>query len=38
LQSVARQLMICLVVPAVIYDRDQRGLHDKALKLVATRV
>lgn len=31
-----RQALICLVVPAVIYDRDQRGMHDKATKLVAT--
>lgn len=30
-----RQSLICIVVPAVIYDRDQRGLHDKATKLVA---
>lgn len=30
-----RQALICLVVPAVIYDRDQRSLHDKATGLVA---
>lgn len=25
-----RTLLLCLVIPAVIWDRDQRGLHDKA--------
>jgi uncharacterized RDD family membrane protein YckC len=36
--ALSRQILVCLVVPAVIYDRDQRGLHDKALKLIAVRV
>lgn len=25
-----RTVLLCLVVPAVIWDRDQRGLHDRA--------
>lgn len=25
-----RTLLLCLVIPALIWDRDQRGLHDKA--------
>ena len=29
-----RALLICLVIPAVIYDRDRRGLHDKAANTV----
>jgi hypothetical protein len=32
-----RTLLLCLVVPAVIYDRDTRGLHDRAAGTVATR-
>lgn len=37
-QSALRQFLVCLVIPPVIYDRDQRGLHDKVTKLVAVRV
>lgn len=29
-RPVVRTLLLCLVVPALIWDRDQRGLHDKA--------
>ena len=29
-----RQLLICLVVPAVVYNRDNRGLHDLAVRSV----
>lgn len=25
-----RTLLLCLLIPALIWDRDQRGLHDKA--------
>jgi hypothetical protein len=25
---------VCLVLPAVVYDRDQRGLHDQFAKTV----
>lgn len=32
-----RALLICLVIPAVIYDRDRRGLHDKAANTVVVR-
>ncbi|PDP88750.1 transporter [Glycomyces fuscus] len=32
-----RTLLLCLVVPAVIYDRDTRGLHDRAAGTIATR-
>jgi len=28
LVSLLRTVLICLVVPPVIYNRDQRGLHD----------
>jgi hypothetical protein len=28
---------VCVVVPPLIYDRDQRGLHDLATGTVAVR-
>jgi uncharacterized RDD family membrane protein YckC len=34
----ARTLLLCLVIPAVIWDRDQRGLHDKLAGTVLVRV
>jgi uncharacterized RDD family membrane protein YckC len=32
-----RSLLICLLLPAVVYDRDRRGLHDRAAKTVVIR-
>ncbi|CAM3672392.1 RDD domain-containing protein [Nocardiopsis gilva] len=32
-----RTVLLCLVVPAVIYDRDLRGLHDRAAGTVSRR-
>lgn len=29
-RPIVRTLLLCLVIPALIWDRDQRGLHDKA--------
>lgn len=29
-RPLVRTLLLCLVIPAVVWDRDQRGLHDKA--------
>lgn len=29
-RPLVRTLLLCIVIPAVIWDRDQRGLHDKA--------
>ncbi len=29
-RPLVRTLLLCLVIPALIWDRDQRGLHDKA--------
>ena len=37
LRALARTLLICLVIPPVIYNRDQRGLHDLAVDAVAVR-
>jgi uncharacterized RDD family membrane protein YckC len=33
-----RTLLICLVIPAVIYDAQGRGLHDRAVGSVAVRL
>jgi uncharacterized RDD family membrane protein YckC len=32
-----RTLLICLVIPALVWDRDTRGLHDKATGTVCVR-
>ena len=36
-RPILRTLLLCLVIPAVIWDRDQRGLHDKAAGTVLVR-
>ncbi len=33
----ARTILLCLVIPAVIWDRDQRGLHDRLIGTVLVR-
>lgn len=38
LQVALRSLLLILVVPAVVWDRDTRGLHDKAVSLVQVRM
>ncbi|MFD9130365.1 RDD family protein [Kitasatospora sp. NPDC059571] len=37
-QVLLRTLLLCLVVPAVVWDRDGRGLHDKAVGTVEVRI
>ncbi|WP_285724103.1 RDD family protein [Psychromicrobium xiongbiense] len=37
LAGIARALLLCLVLPAVIVDPDHRGLHDKAMNTVLLR-
>jgi uncharacterized RDD family membrane protein YckC len=32
-----RTLLLCLAVPAFIWDRDQRGLHDRAARTIVVR-
>jgi uncharacterized RDD family membrane protein YckC len=32
-----RALLLCLIIPAVVYDRDRRGLHDKAANTIVVR-
>jgi uncharacterized RDD family membrane protein YckC len=34
---VVRTLLICLIIPAVVYDSTGRGLHDRAVGSVAIR-
>ena len=37
LVALLRTLLICLVVPPVIYNRDRRGLHDLVAGTVTVR-
>ncbi|MDQ0679058.1 putative RDD family membrane protein YckC [Arthrobacter pascens] len=37
LAGLVRALLLCLVIPAVIFDPDQRGLHDRAMDTVLIR-
>lgn len=38
LAGVVRTLLLCLVIPALVFDADQRGLHDRAMKTVLVKV
>jgi uncharacterized RDD family membrane protein YckC len=38
LRIVGRSVLLALVIPAVIYDRDRRGLHDRVGATVVARV
>lgn len=38
LRALVRAVLLCLVIPAVIFDPDQRGLHDKAMNTVLVRL
>jgi uncharacterized RDD family membrane protein YckC len=37
-RPIVRTLLVCLFVPAVIMDADQRGLHDRAAGTLLVRV
>lgn len=37
-RPLVRTLLLCVAIPALIWDRDQRGLHDKAAGTVLVRV
>ncbi len=37
LATVARTVLLCLLIPAVIFDRDTRGLHDRVARAVEVR-
>ncbi|WP_055567194.1 RDD family protein [Streptomyces atriruber] len=34
----ARSVLLCLVIPALIWDRDGRGLHDRLARAVQVRI
>ena len=36
-RPVTRTLLLCLVIPAVIWDADQRGMHDRLSGTVLVR-
>ncbi|MER5192827.1 RDD family protein [Streptomyces sp. NPDC002755] len=38
LRSVARTILLCLALPALIWDRDGRGLHDRLARTVEVRI
>jgi len=38
LAALVRTLLLCLVIPAVVFDPDQRGLHDKAMNTILIRM
>lgn len=37
-RAAVRTALLCLVIPAFIWDADQRGLHDKAAGTVLARI
>ncbi|MBH1933536.1 RDD family protein [Streptomyces sp. AV19] len=37
-RAVLRSVLLALVIPAVIWDRDTRGLHDRVAKAVQVRM
>ncbi|MEE1620265.1 RDD family protein [Zafaria sp. Z1313] len=37
LDGVVRTLLLCLVVPPLVADGDQRGLHDRVVKTILVR-
>jgi uncharacterized RDD family membrane protein YckC len=37
LQALARTALICLVVPPLVFNRDNRGLHDLAVGTITLR-
>lgn len=34
----ARSVLLCLVIPALVWDRDGRGLHDRLARAVQVRI
>lgn len=37
-RALLRTVLLCLAVPALIWDRDGRGLHDRLAKTVEVRI
>ncbi|MFR9791566.1 RDD family protein [Streptomyces sp. MB22_4] len=38
LRALLRTFLLCLAIPALVWDRDGRGLHDRLAKTVEVRV
>ncbi|MFG2952471.1 RDD family protein [Streptomyces sp. NPDC048291] len=38
LRALARTVLLCLAIPALIWDRDGRGLHDRLARTVEVRM
>ncbi|MGX1269531.1 RDD family protein [Streptomyces phaeoluteigriseus] len=38
LRAAARTILLCLAVPALVWDRDGRGLHDRVARTVEVRI
>lgn len=38
LRALVRTVLLCLAIPALVWDRDGRGLHDRLAKTVEVRV
>ncbi len=36
-RPLVRTILLCLVIPAVIWDKDQRGMHDKFVGTILVR-
>ncbi|MFC6257218.1 RDD family protein, partial [Kocuria oceani] len=36
-RAVVRSLLLCLLIPPVVFDPDQRGLHDRAADTILVR-
>ncbi|HEY4269772.1 MAG TPA: RDD family protein [Galbitalea sp.] len=36
-RPIVRTILLCLVIPAVIFDKDQRGLHDRWVGTILVR-
>lgn len=36
-RAVVRSVLVCLVIPALVWDRDGRGLHDRLSRSVQVR-
>ncbi|MBW8800023.1 MAG: RDD family protein [Streptomyces sp.] len=37
-RALARTVLLCLAIPALVWDRDGRGLHDRLAKTVEVRM
>jgi uncharacterized RDD family membrane protein YckC len=37
-RALLRTILLCLAIPALVWDRDGRGLHDRLAKTVEVRV